>query len=60
MELLKVKNKVNYKDSCWTHEFLEVLVATACFPNFSIKGCLFPFTQSKWRRTVVRGLKRQL
>lgn len=33
--------------------------AQICFPNSKIKGCLFHYTQSIWRQTVIKGLKRQ-
>lgn len=31
--------------------------AAEIFPNAEVKGCLFHFTQSIWRRAVLRGLK---
>lgn len=33
--------------------------AKEMFPNARVKGCLFHFTQSSWKQTVLRGLKRQ-
>lgn len=40
-------------------ELAFINAATICFPNSQIKGCLFHFTQSIWRQTVMKGLKRQ-
>lgn len=33
--------------------------ARSTFPNAQIKGCLFHWTQSVWRQTVLKGLKQQ-